>query len=100
MHGKYRIRTMLRGALPWTLAQRIPKGVDCHAHEFYRQSVELDACYHCQVTRPHQPTQPTEQELLTLERAARAGSHAALEAIDARIQEGTAHVVPAEPVAH
>jgi len=54
VHGKYRIRTWLRGRSPWSLAERIPKGEDCGAHEWYRQSIEFDACYHCRVTRPHE----------------------------------------------
>jgi len=63
VRGKYRIRTWLRGHSPWSLAERIPKGEDCGAHEWYRQSAELDGCYHCRVTRPHEAMTP-DQELL------------------------------------
>jgi len=75
MRGKYRIRTWLRGRLPWSLAERVPKGEDCGAHEWYRQSAELDACYHCRVTRRHEVMTPADKLLRTSsarrERAAR-----------------------------
>ena len=48
--GKYRLRTMLRGALPYVLANRIPKGSrDCGNHDWYCQDDTTDACYHCEV---------------------------------------------------
>jgi hypothetical protein len=94
VRGKYRIRTWLRGRLPWSLAERIPKGEDCGAHEWYRQSAELDACYHCRVTRPHEAMTPADELLADLERATRAGSGAAESALLERIRDGSAHVVP------
>ena len=97
MRGKYRIRTWIRGHSPWVIAERIEKGTDCGAHEFYRQDDELDACYHCLVTRPCGPLAPISAEMLAdLERSARAGSRAALDILDRLIREGDAHVVPAE----
>jgi hypothetical protein len=97
--GKYRGRTWLRGRLPWFAAQQIPKGPDCGAHEFYRQSADRDACYHCRVTRRHEPVSASERELAILQRAMRTGSAAAADALATRIREGAAHVVPAEPPA-
>jgi hypothetical protein len=94
VRGKYRIRTWFRGSLPWSLAERIPKGEDCGAHEWYRQGVELDACYHCRVTRPHEAMTPADELLADLERATRAGSAAAESALLERIRDGSAHVVP------
>lgn len=48
--GRYRIRTWLRGNLPYFLSDRIPKGSgDCGNHEWYRQDADTDACYHCEV---------------------------------------------------
>jgi hypothetical protein len=98
-HGRYRVRTWLRGVLPWSAAQAIPKGPDCGAHEFYRASADRDACYHCRVTRRHEPVSASERELAMLQRAMRAGSAVAADALASRIREGTAHVVPAEPPA-
>ena len=94
MRGKYRTRTWLRGNAPWSLAERIPKGEDCGAHEWYRQSTGLDACYHCRVTRPHETMTPADELLADLERATRAGSAAAETALLERIRDGSAHVVP------
>jgi hypothetical protein len=98
-HGRYRVRTWLRGRLPWFVAQAIPKGPDCGAHEFYRQSADRDACYHCRVTRAHEPVSASERELEILQRAMRAGSSVAADALAAQIKEGAACVVPAEPPA-
>jgi hypothetical protein len=51
--GKYRWRTGLRSALPWALVGWIPKGrSDCGNHDWYKQDDAVDACYHCQATRP------------------------------------------------
>lgn len=48
--GRYRVRTWLRGLLPYALSDRIPKGAkDCGNHEWYRQDEDTDACYHCDV---------------------------------------------------
>lgn len=94
MAGKYRIRTWLRGLLPWSLAERIPKGQDCGAHEWYRQSAALDGCYHCRVTRAHEEMAPADELLADLERAMRAGSTAAESSLMERIRDGSAHVVP------
>jgi hypothetical protein len=79
VHGKYRIRTWIRGHSPLVIAERIEKGADCGAHEFYRQDDKLDACYHCVVTRRHEPMSVSAEMLAELERAARAGSRAALD---------------------
>jgi hypothetical protein len=94
MRAKYRTRTWLRGRLPWSLAERIPKGEDCGPHAWYRQSTELDACYHCRVTRPHEAMTPADELLADLEHATRAGSAAAESALLERIRDGSAHVVP------
>lgn len=94
VRGKYRIRTWLRSHSPWSLAERIPKGEDCGAHEWYRQSAELDGCYHCRVTRPHEVMTPGQELLADLERAMRAGSAAAETSLLERIRNGSAHVVP------
>lgn len=94
MRGKYRVRTWLRGRSPWSIAERIPKGEDCGAHEWYHQSAELDACYHCRVIRAHEATAPGEELLADLERAMRAGSTAAESSLVERIRNGSAHVVP------
>jgi hypothetical protein len=57
--GKYRLRTMMRGVLPYVLANRIPKGSgDCGNHDWYHQDDATDACYHCQPGRRERP-QPT-----------------------------------------
>ena len=48
--GRYRLRTLLRGVLPYVLSDRIPKGArDCGNHEWYRQDAQTYACYHCEV---------------------------------------------------
>ena len=47
---RYRLRTWLRGRLPVTLAELVPKGGrDCGAHEWYRADDETWRCYHCEV---------------------------------------------------
>src|ERR1700751_2479355 len=94
VRGKYRIRTWLRRHSLWSLAERIPKGEDCGAHEWYRQSAELDGCYHCRVTRPHEVMTPGQELLADLEHAMRAGSAAAEASLLERIRNGSAHVVP------
>jgi hypothetical protein len=94
VRGKYRIRTWFRGHTPWSLAERVPKGEDCGAHEWYRESAGLDACYHCRVTRPHEAMVPADELLADLERAMRAGSAAAQSTLLERIRDGSAHVVP------
>ena len=94
MRGKYRIRTWLRGHAPWPLAERVPKGEDCGAHDWYRQSAEFDACYHCRVTRAHEAMTPADELLADLESAMRAGSAAAQSTLLERIRDGSAHVVP------
>lgn len=99
VRGKYRTRTWLRGHAPWSLAERIPKGEDCGAHEWYRQSTGLDACYHCRVTRPHESMTAADELLDELESAVRAGSTAAESALVERIRDGSAHVVPSDPSA-
>lgn len=51
-HGRYRLRTFLRGNLPYVLSDHIPKGPrDCGNHEWYRQDALTEACYHCEVGR-------------------------------------------------
>lgn len=94
VRGKYRIRTWLRGRLPWSLAAQISKGEDCGAHEWYRETAERNACYHCRVTRPHEVMTPADELLADLEHATRAGSAAAGSALLERIRSGSAHVVP------
>lgn len=45
----YRLRTKLRGRLPWVLSERVPKGRDCGEgrHERYLVEDGLWGCYHC-----------------------------------------------------
>jgi hypothetical protein len=54
-----RWRTWLRGNTPNVLYYRvglaIPKARDCGWHEWYFQGDDVDACYHCLATRPHDP---------------------------------------------
>ncbi len=51
--GKYRWRTQLRGNLPWALTRLVAKGPDCGAHDWYNADDQVDECYHCRATRPH-----------------------------------------------
>ncbi len=51
--GKSRWRTQLRGNVPWALARLVPKGPDCGAHDWYNADDQVDECYHCRATRPH-----------------------------------------------
>ena len=97
VRGKYRIRTWLRGRLSWSLAESIPKGEDCGAHQWYRQSAEFDACYHCRVTRPHEAMTPADTLLADLEHATRAGSAAAQSVLLARIRDGLRPCRPERP---
>lgn len=47
-HGRYRLRSWLRGRLPSPLAQLARKGAhDCGAHEWYRADGGTWRCYHC-----------------------------------------------------
>lgn len=49
-----RWRTWVREHTPDRLYDRglvIPKVKDCGDHEWYMSRADLDACYHCQVTR-------------------------------------------------
>ena len=49
-HGKYRLRTWLRGNLPAALSRFLPKGSsDCGNHEWYNSNDQVDHCYHCEV---------------------------------------------------
>lgn len=77
--GRYRVRTWIRGVLPWRLPTLMPKGRhDCGAHEFYNHDDKIDLCYHCVVgERPHvaAPLGPEAQTML--ERSATVGSAAA-----------------------
>jgi hypothetical protein len=100
MNGKYRIRTWVRGRLPSTLAQRLRKGRDCRAHEWYRQDAHVDACYHCVQLRPHERSPVSLHELEDLVRAAMHGSRAALDVIDRLVSEGAVHLVRREAVPH
>ena len=95
--GKYRTRTWLRGHLPAALVGLAPKGRDCGSHEWYRQSEERDACYHCEVLRPYRATPVSVNELVMLERAAQAGSRPAMDAIERLIRERAVHLRPGEP---
>ncbi|MDP9386837.1 MAG: hypothetical protein M3Q48_02635 [Actinomycetota bacterium] len=57
--GKYRLRTAVRGRLPWFFVNLgvLAKGRrDCGDHEWYKASDEVDRCYHCEVgeRRPSQ----------------------------------------------
>ncbi len=64
--GRYRLRTMLRGVLPYFLSDRIPKGSrDCGNHEWYRQDDNTDACYHCEVGRRSRAPEPEPQRQST-----------------------------------
>lgn len=54
MHGKYRVRTRLRGHLPYALLWLAPKGKhDCGAHEWYRAYADTWHCYHCEPGAAH-----------------------------------------------
>jgi hypothetical protein len=53
--SRYRLRTWLRGNLPEPVNWLFPKGQDCGDHEWYRHDDPTDHCYHCRVSRPHQP---------------------------------------------
>lgn len=90
--AKYRGRTWLRGHLPWAIAQHIPKGHDCGRHDWYLEGDGLDACYHCQVTRPHiaQPLSASELELL--ETLAVADSPIAAKALADWVEDGRLEV--------
>ena len=62
-HGRYRLRTWLRGHLPYVLSDRIPKGSgDCGSHEWYRVDDAWAECYYCLVGRrrlgPDEPLNP------------------------------------------
>jgi hypothetical protein len=49
-NGKYRVRTWVRGWLPWRLTWLAPKGPDdCGNHEWYRRDDENADCYHCEL---------------------------------------------------
>ncbi len=56
----YRIRTWLRGYLPWVLIDLgfAAKGEDCEKaggeHEWYNKDGKQSACYHCQIVRSGQ----------------------------------------------
>ena len=48
--GRYRVRTWLRGRLPYLLSDRIGKGAqDCGAHEWHLAKGGIYHCYHCKV---------------------------------------------------
>lgn len=51
-----RWRTWLRIRTPSVLYHRfgfvVPKADDCGRHEWHNQDDRVDACYHCQQTRP------------------------------------------------
>jgi hypothetical protein len=59
-----------------------------------RDGNQLDGCYHCRVTRPHEAMTAADELLADLERAMRAGSTAAETSLVERIRDGSAHVVP------
>jgi len=56
----YRLRTWLRGHLPWFLihAGVVNEGKDCERadgwHHCYKIDNERSGCYHCEVIRPGQ----------------------------------------------
>lgn len=57
--ARYRWRTRLRRRLPWPLINLglAAKGTaDCGDHDWYKESGEVDRCYHCKVAerRPSQ----------------------------------------------
>jgi hypothetical protein len=50
--GRYRIRTKVRGHLPWFLINLgvARKGLqDCREHDWYKSTEAEDRCYHCDV---------------------------------------------------
>ena len=74
-HGKYRIRTAMRGRMPWALVGLFPKGHgDCGDHEWYRSTDDIDRCYHCEAgvrvhTAPLGPYETADELLATLRAA-------------------------------
>ena len=49
---RYRLRTRVRGLLPWYLVDRgwAAKGSsDCGRHDWYRHDATTERCYHCEV---------------------------------------------------
>jgi hypothetical protein len=54
----YRLRTRIRGNLPWWLINLgvAPKGPNCEEaggqHEWYNRDNASSGCYHCEVVRP------------------------------------------------
>lgn len=93
MSGKYRTRTWLRGHTPSAVTGFFPKGNDCGAHEWYRHDESMDACYHCVQTRAHLTQPIASSELENLQRAAQAGSRAALDILSRLIEDGSVIVV-------
>ncbi len=57
--GRYRVRTWVRGNLPYALTALAPKGKqDCGNHQWYREDAATALCYHCEVgERPLVPGQ-------------------------------------------
>lgn len=53
---RYRLRTWLRGHVPWALVDLFPKAEkDCGEHEWFRFDDDTDRCYHCEAgERSHQ----------------------------------------------
>lgn len=60
MKEPFRLRTSIRGRLPWFLINLgfAKKGKDCEAagghHEWYNKDEENSGCYHCEVVRKGQ----------------------------------------------
>lgn len=53
-----RWRAWIRARTPSWLYDRglvVPKAWDCGAHQWHNRDAVLDACYHCEATRPRPP---------------------------------------------
>jgi hypothetical protein len=63
-NGRYRLRTWLRGRLPFALADLVPKGAhDCGAHEWHRADHQTWRCYHCKPGVTSSSPWTTEEQL-------------------------------------
>ncbi len=88
--GKYRLRTSVRGSLPYRLLWLSPKGRgDCGHHEWYRSEGETWRCYHCEAgisdKNPLSPAERLEVSVGALRLAAQLPSTPETQATIARL---------------